>query len=33
MDFAAGRLPARSTVGVTAPALGGVVEIDLIVRS
>jgi 2-iminobutanoate/2-iminopropanoate deaminase len=30
--FAAGRLPARTTVGVTALALGGAVEIDLIVR-
>jgi 2-iminobutanoate/2-iminopropanoate deaminase len=30
--FAPGRLPARTTVGVTALALGGVVEIDLIVR-
>jgi 2-iminobutanoate/2-iminopropanoate deaminase len=30
--FAAGRLPARTTVGVTALALGGSVEIDLIVR-
>jgi reactive intermediate/imine deaminase len=30
--FAAGRLPARTTVGVTGLALGGLVEIDLIVR-
>jgi 2-iminobutanoate/2-iminopropanoate deaminase len=30
--FAAGKLPARTTVGVTALALGGAVEIDLIVR-
>jgi 2-iminobutanoate/2-iminopropanoate deaminase len=30
--FAAGQLPARTTVGVTALALGGAVEIDLIVR-
>jgi 2-iminobutanoate/2-iminopropanoate deaminase len=30
--FATGRLPARTTVGVTALALGGAVEIDLIVR-
>ncbi len=30
--FAPGRLPARTTVGVTALALGGAVEIDLIVR-
>jgi 2-iminobutanoate/2-iminopropanoate deaminase len=30
--FAAGRLPARTTVGVTALAMGGAVEIDLIVR-
>jgi 2-iminobutanoate/2-iminopropanoate deaminase len=30
--FPAGRLPARTTVGVTALALGGAVEIDLIVR-
>ena len=30
--FEAGRLPARTTVGVTALALGGAVEIDLIVR-
>jgi len=30
--FAAGRLPARTTVGVTALALDGAVEIDLIVR-
>jgi 2-iminobutanoate/2-iminopropanoate deaminase len=30
--FAAGRLPARTTVGVTALALGAAVEIDLIVR-
>ena len=30
--FSAGRLPARTTVGVTALALGGAVEIDLIVR-
>ena len=30
--FAPGQLPARTTVGVTALALGGAVEIDLIVR-
>jgi len=30
--FAADRLPARTTVGVTALALGTAVEIDLIVR-
>jgi 2-iminobutanoate/2-iminopropanoate deaminase len=30
--FAQGKLPARTTVGVTALALGGAVEIDLIVR-
>jgi len=30
--FAAGKLPARTTVGVTALALGAAVEIDLIVR-
>jgi 2-iminobutanoate/2-iminopropanoate deaminase len=30
--FAPGKLPARTTVGVTALALGGAVEIDLIVR-
>src|SRR5689334_23266406 len=30
--FSAGRLPARTTIGVTALALGGAVEIDLIVR-
>jgi len=30
--FAPGKLPARTTVGVTALALGGVVEIDLIAR-
>jgi 2-iminobutanoate/2-iminopropanoate deaminase len=30
--FAPGMLPARTTVGVTALALGGAVEIDLIVR-
>jgi enamine deaminase RidA (YjgF/YER057c/UK114 family) len=30
--FEHGRLPARTTVGVTALALGGAVEIDLIVR-
>jgi 2-iminobutanoate/2-iminopropanoate deaminase len=30
--FAPARLPARTTVGVTALALGGAVEIDLIVR-
>ncbi|HZQ60544.1 MAG TPA: RidA family protein [Casimicrobiaceae bacterium] len=29
--FASGRLPARTTVGVTNLALGGLVEIDLIV--
>jgi enamine deaminase RidA (YjgF/YER057c/UK114 family) len=30
--FAPGRLPARTTVGVTGLAMGGAVEIDLIVR-
>ncbi|HYB43297.1 MAG TPA: RidA family protein [Candidatus Methylomirabilis sp.] len=30
--FAAGRFPARTTVGVTGLALGALVEIDLIVR-
>jgi 2-iminobutanoate/2-iminopropanoate deaminase len=30
--FAPGQLPARTTVGVTALALGGSIEIDLIVR-
>jgi len=30
--FAPGRLPARTTVGVTALALGAAVEIDLVVR-
>lgn len=30
--FAPGRLPGRTTVGVTGLALGGLVEIDLIVR-
>lgn len=30
--FDPGRLPARTTVGVTALALGGAVEIDLVVR-
>jgi 2-iminobutanoate/2-iminopropanoate deaminase len=30
--FAAGKLPARTTVGVTALALDAAVEIDLIVR-
>ena len=30
--FAPGRLPARTTVGVTALALGGAVEIDLIAK-
>ena len=30
--FAPGKLPARTTVGVTALALGGAVEIDLIAR-
>jgi len=30
--FAPGRLPARTTVGITALALGAAVEIDLIVR-
>src|SRR5262245_13276977 len=30
--FTPGRLPARTTVGVTALALGAAVEIDLIVR-
>jgi enamine deaminase RidA (YjgF/YER057c/UK114 family) len=28
--FAPGRLPARTTVGVTALARGGLVEIDLV---
>jgi 2-iminobutanoate/2-iminopropanoate deaminase len=31
--FAPGKLPARTTVGVTALALGGAVEFDLIVRT
>jgi 2-iminobutanoate/2-iminopropanoate deaminase len=31
-DFAPGRLSARTTVGVTALAVGGAVEIDLVVR-
>jgi len=30
--FPAGRLPARTTVGVTALARGGILEIDLIAR-
>jgi reactive intermediate/imine deaminase len=30
--FAAGKLPARTTIGVTALALGALVEIDLVVR-
>lgn len=30
--FAAGKLPARTTVGVTALAVGALVEIDLITR-
>jgi reactive intermediate/imine deaminase len=30
--FASGRLPARTTVGVTALARGGLIEIDLIAR-
>ena len=30
--FAAGKLPARTTVGVTALAKGGIVEIDMIAR-
>ena len=30
--FAAGKLPARTTVGVTALAVGALVEIDLVVR-
>jgi 2-iminobutanoate/2-iminopropanoate deaminase len=30
--FPPGKLPARTTVGVTALAMGGAVEIDLIVR-
>ncbi len=30
--FAPGRLPARTCVGVTGLALGGLVEIDLVVR-
>lgn len=30
--FAAGRLPARTTVGVTALAVGALVEIDLVAR-
>jgi 2-iminobutanoate/2-iminopropanoate deaminase len=30
--FAPGRLPARTTVGVTALARGGIIEIDLIAR-
>ncbi len=30
--FPAGRLPARTTVGVTALARGGIIEIDMIAR-
>jgi 2-iminobutanoate/2-iminopropanoate deaminase len=30
--FRSGRLPARTTIGVTALALGGLVEIDMIAR-
>ena len=30
--FAAGRLPARTTIGVTALARGGLIEIDMIAR-
>jgi enamine deaminase RidA (YjgF/YER057c/UK114 family) len=30
--FAPGRLPARTCIGVTALALGALVEIDLVVR-
>jgi len=30
--FPADRLPARSTVGVTAPARGGTVEIDMVAK-
>ena len=30
--FAPGRLPARTTVGVTALAVGALVEIDLVAR-
>src|SRR5271156_263753 len=30
--FAAGKLPARSTVGVTALARGGIIEIDMIAK-
>jgi enamine deaminase RidA (YjgF/YER057c/UK114 family) len=30
--FGTGRLPARTTVGVTALARGGLIEIDLIAR-
>ncbi len=30
--FATGRLPARTTVGVTALARGGIIEIDMIAR-
>jgi 2-iminobutanoate/2-iminopropanoate deaminase len=30
--FAPGKLPARTTVGVTALALGGTIEVDLIAR-
>jgi 2-iminobutanoate/2-iminopropanoate deaminase len=30
--FAAGKLPARTTVGVTALAIGALVEIDLVAR-
>lgn len=30
--FAPGRLPARTTVGVTALARGGIIEIDMIAR-
>lgn len=32
MYFASGRLPARTTVGVTALARGGIIEIDMIAR-
>jgi 2-iminobutanoate/2-iminopropanoate deaminase len=31
-DIAPGRLPGRTCVGVTGPALGALVEIDLVVR-
>lgn len=30
--FAAGKLPARTTIGVTALAVGALVEIDLVVK-